>query len=137
LSGGDPRATLATMERISGTRMALAISRPWRFALRKRPSGALVLAVGIAVIAGSAHAAGGGTAMPWEGPLQTVADSITGPVAKAIGVIAIAITGLGVAFAEGGSWVRRGLGIVFGLAIAFTASSFAASFFGFTGGAAF
>lgn len=96
-----------------------------------------VLAVAFAAAAGGAHAAGGATAMPWDGPLQTIADSITGPVAKAVGVIAIAVTGLGVAFAEGGSWVRRGLGIVFGLAIAFTASSFAASFFGFTGGAAF
>lgn len=75
--------------------------------------------------------------MPWEGPLQTIADSVTGPVAKAVGIVAIAVTGLGVAFAEGGSWVRRGLGIIFGLAIAFTASSFAASFFGFAGGAAF
>lgn len=100
--------------------------------------GRLVLGVALGLAAaGAAQAAGGGAAMPWEGPLQTIADSITGPVAKAIGVVAIAVTGLGVAFAEGGSWVRRGLGIVFGLAIAFTASSFAASFFGFTGGAAF
>ncbi|MDP1598516.1 TrbC/VirB2 family protein [Phenylobacterium sp.] len=96
-----------------------------------------ILVVAFAAVASGAHAAGGGTAMPWDGPLQTIADSITGPVAKAVGVIAIAVTGLGVAFAEGGSWVRRGLGIVFGLAIAFTASSFAASFFGFTGGAGF
>ncbi len=96
----------------------------------------LALALGLAALAGHAEAAGG-TAMPWEGPLQALADSVTGPVAKAIGVVAIAVTGLGVAFAEGGSWVRRGLGIVFGLAIAFTASTFAASFFGFTGGAVF
>lgn len=75
--------------------------------------------------------------MPWETPLQTIADSITGPVAKAIGVLAIAITGLGMAFSEGGSWVRKGLSIVFGLAIAFTASSFALTFFNFTGGAGF
>jgi type IV secretory pathway VirB2 component (pilin) len=102
------------------------------------PAAVLALVLAFAALAGSAHAAGGGgAAMPWETPLQTVADSITGPVAKAIGVIAIAITGLGVAFAEGGSWVRKGLGIVFGLAIAFTASSFAVSFFSFTGGAAF
>lgn len=98
--------------------------------------GLVVLTLTLAA-ASTAHAAGGGAAMPWEGPLQNIADSITGPVAKAVGVAAIAITGLGVAFAEGGSWVRRGLGIVFGLAIAFTASSFAATFFGFTGGAAF
>ncbi len=67
-----------------------------------------ILVVAFAAVASGAHAAGGGTAMPWDGPLQTIADSITGPVAKAVGVIAIAVTGLGVAFAEGGSWVRRG-----------------------------
>lgn len=79
----------------------------------------------------------GSTAMPWEAPLQTVADSITGPVAKAIGIIAIAITGLGFAFAEGGSALRKGLGIVFGLAIAFTATTFLTSFFSLTSGAVF
>jgi type IV secretion system protein VirB2 len=76
-----------------------------------------------------------GTSMPWETPLQTIADSITGPVAKAIGVIAIAMTGLGFAFSEGGSALRRGLGIVFGLAITFTASTFLTSFFSITSGA--
>jgi type IV secretion system protein VirB2 len=79
----------------------------------------------------------GGTSMPWETPLQTIADSITGPVAKAIGVIAIASTGLGFAFSEGGSALRKGLGIVFGLAIAFTASTFLTSFFSITSGAVF
>lgn len=91
----------------------------------------------LALALASGAEAAGGAAMPWETPLQALADSITGPVARAVGIIAIAITGLGVAFAEGGSWVRRGLGIVFGLAIAFTASTFAVSFFGFTGGAGF
>jgi type IV secretory pathway VirB2 component (pilin) len=98
---------------------------------------AVLAALLVAGVAGQAHAAGAGSAMPWEAPLQTVADSITGPVAKAVGIIAIGVTSLGVAIAESGSWVRRGLGIIFGLAIAFTASTFAASFFGFTGGAAF
>ena len=95
-------------------------------------TGLLVLAAEPAVAAG-----GGGAAMPWDDKLSAVADSITGPVAKAIGVIAIALTGLGVAFSEGGSWVRRGLSVIFGLSIAFTASSFALSFFNFTGGAGF
>ena len=85
-----------------------------------------------------AWASGGGSgAMPRDDKLTAVADSITGPVAKAIGVIAIALTGLGVAFSEGGSWVRKGLSVIFGLSIAFTASTFALSFFNFTGGAAF
>lgn len=75
--------------------------------------------------------------MPWETPLQTVAASITGPVAKALGIIAIAITGLGFAFSEGGSALRKGIGIVFGLAIAFTAATFLTSFFQVTSGAVF
>jgi type IV secretory pathway VirB2 component (pilin) len=79
----------------------------------------------------------GGTAMPWETPLQTIQDSLSGPVAKAIGVIAIVLTGLGFAVAESGSVVRKGVGIVFGLAIAFTATTFMTSFFNITSGAVF
>ena len=79
----------------------------------------------------------GGTAMPWETPLQTVQDSLAGPVAKAIGIIAIVLTGLGFAVAESGSVVRKGIGIVFGLAIAFTATTFMSSFFNLTSGAVF
>jgi type IV secretion system protein VirB2 len=79
----------------------------------------------------------GGTAMPWETPLQTIQDSLSGPVAKAIGVIAIVLTGLGFAVAESGSVVRKGIGIVFGLAIAFTATTFMTSFFNITSGAVF
>lgn len=79
----------------------------------------------------------GGTAMPWETPLQTIQESLSGPVAKAIGVIAIVLTGLGFAVAESGSVVRKGIGIVFGLAIAFTATTFMTSFFNITAGAVF
>ncbi|WP_454718956.1 TrbC/VirB2 family protein [Caulobacter segnis] len=97
---------------------------------------ALIALVALA-IADQALAAGSGGAMPWDSKLQAIADSITGPVAKAIGVIAIALTGLGVALSEGGSWVRRGFGLVFGLSIAFTASSFGLTFMEFSGGAGF
>ena len=38
------------------------------------------------------HAAGTG-ALPWERPMQTIATSLTGPVAYAIGLIGIAIAG--------------------------------------------
>lgn len=75
--------------------------------------------------------------MPWETPLQTVETSLSGPVAKAVGVIAIVVTGLGFAFAEGGSAMRKGVGIIFGLAIAFTATTFITSFFSITSGAVF
>jgi len=89
----------------------------------------------LCLIPGSAFA--GGTGMPWEGPLTTILESITGPVAKIAGVIAICITGLALAFGEGGGLMRKILGIVFGLSIAFSASSFGLSFFGYGGGLGF
>ena len=76
-----------------------------------------------------------GSNMPWETPLQSILDSITGPVAKIAGVIAIAITGLMWAFGDTSGVMRRGIQIVFGLSVAFTASSFFLSFFSFGGGA--
>ena len=47
------------------------------------------------------------------------------------------MTGLGFAVAESGSVMRKGIGIVFGLAIAFTATTFISSFFNITSGAVF
>jgi type IV secretory pathway VirB2 component (pilin) len=88
--------------------------------------------IAVALTATPAHAAGSG--MPWETPLQAVVDSITGPVAQAAAVIAVTIFGLGLAFSESGSGMRRGLSILFGLAIAFAAASFFLDWFGFAGG---
>jgi type IV secretion system protein VirB2 len=85
------------------------------------------------LIAGPAFA--GGTGMPWESPLQQIVQSITGPVVQAAAVVAIAIFGGGIAMSETGSAVRRGMGILFGLSIAFAASTFFLGFFGFAGGA--
>ena len=72
-------------------------------------------------------------AMPWEGPLNTIMLSISGPVAKVIGVIAIVLAGLGIAFGESGSGVRRLFQVVLGLAIAFTAASIVSTLFAQTG----
>ena len=80
-----------------------------------------------------AHAAGSG--MPWEAPLQSILDSIEGPVAKILATIVIILTGLGLAFGESGGGMRKLLQIVFGLSIAFAATSFFLSFFSFGGGA--
>ena len=82
----------------------------------------------------SAYAAGSG--MPWEGPLQSILESITGPVAQILGSITIVMSGLAMAFGDGGGGMRKLLQIVFGLSIAFTATSFFLSFFSFAGGAA-
>ena len=107
------------------------------FALGRSPAWPLLAAGVMVMLATPAWASGSGTAMPWEAPLTTIENSLSGPVAKAVGVIAIVITGLGFAFAEGGSAMRKGIGIVFGLAIAFTATTFITSFFNMTSGAAF
>jgi len=87
----------------------------------------------VAVMAFPAHAAGSG--MPWEAPLQSILDSIEGPVAKILATIVIILTGLGLAFGESGGGMRKLLQIVFGLSIAFAATSFFLSFFSFGGGA--
>ena len=80
-------------------------------------------------------AQGAGSGMPWEAPLQRILDSIEGPVAKVIAVVTIIITGLSLAFGDMGGGLRRLLQIVFGLSIAFAATSFFLSFFSFAGGA--
>lgn len=105
--------------------------------LKDRSQTAMIAAGVMVMLATPAWASGSGTAMPWEAPLTTIENSLSGPVAKAVGVIAIVVTGLGFAFAEGGSAMRKGIGIVFGLAIAFTATTFITSFFNMTSGAAF
>ena len=84
-------------------------------------------------IATSARAAGSG--MPWEEPLQKVLDSVQGPVAKIVAVIIIITKGLTLAFGETAGGFRRLIQIIFGLSIAFAASSFFLSFFSFGGGA--
>ena len=85
------------------------------------------------VLAPAAHAAG--SSMPWEAPLQSILDSVEGPVAKIVAVIIIIVTGLTLAFGDTGGGFRRLIQIVFGISIAFAASSFFLSFFSFGGGA--
>ena len=86
-------------------------------------------------LAASGPAVASGTGMPWEQPLQQVLDSVQGPVAKIIAVIIIIVTGLTLAFGETAGGFRRLIQIIFGLSIAFAASSFFLSFFSFGGGA--
>ena len=89
--------------------------------------------VGALLRAIPAHAAGSN--MPWEQPLQQILQSIEGPVSKIVAVIIIIVTGLTLAFGDTAGGFRRLIQIVFGLSIAFAASSFFLSFFSFGGGA--
>ena len=81
----------------------------------------------------SAWAAGSG--MPWEAPLQRILESVQGPVAKIVAVLIITVTGISLAFGDSSGGFRKLVQVVFGLSIAFAASSFFLSFFSFGGGA--
>ena len=100
---------------------------------RRRLASATVLASLMLMTALPAHASG--SSMPWEEPLEKILESIEGPVAKIVAVIIIIATGLALAFGDTSGGFRRLIQIVFGLSIAFAASSFFLSFFSFGGGA--
>lgn len=108
---------------------------PWthlyRKALKRLAASLALLAAGAVTV--PAYAAGSN--MPWEAPLQSILDSIQGPVAKIVAVIIIIVTGLTLAFGDTSGGFRRLIQIVFGLSIAFAASSFFLTFFSFAGGA--
>ena len=110
------------------------LSYPARLCSLARPAGqGLLTAALLLFLAGTAQAAG--SSMPWEGPLQSILESIQGPVARIVAVIIIIATGLALAFGDTSGGFRKLIQIVFGLSIAFAASSFFLSFFSFSGGA--
>jgi type IV secretory pathway VirB2 component (pilin) len=80
----------------------------------------------------AAPAAGGAQDLPWETPLDTFTQSITGPVAKWCIMIAIVASGLGLAFSEGGAIWRKALFVVLGGSIAFGAAALVATLGGTT-----
>jgi len=104
-----------------------------RLTIRLAEAARSTLFAATVLLASGAQAAGSG--MPWEQPLEKVLESVQGPVAKIVAVIIIITTGLTLAFGETAGGFRRLIQIVFGLSIAFAASSFFLSFFSFGGGA--
>ena len=75
-----------------------------------------------------------GTGMPWEDPMDKVVKSITGPVAKASGVVALTATGLAWAFGIGNDMVQKGAKVGTALSIAFNATSHLLPLLGFAQG---
>lgn len=75
-------------------------------------------------------AAAGGAAMPWEGPLQTIKNSLTGPVAGYIALIAIMICGAILIFGGDISGFARNLvNVVLACAVILGASSIITNLF--------
>lgn len=99
--------------------------------LRRRFSALATFVVGLTFSTVALAASAG---MPWESRMNTILTSISGPVARVIGAVAIIGAGLGLAFSEGGSGMRKFLWVVLGLVIAFNAVSYFLQFLGFSGG---
>ena len=94
------------------------LSLPWRRSTWCRS----ILAVpALWSLSGIAHA----QSLPWEGPLQTLQTSLTGPVAKAIGVIALAVSGGMLAFGgELSDFTKRIMMVVMALSVMLLANNF-------------
>jgi type IV secretion system protein TrbC len=117
----SPAATSATLGRIRTTQVLVVL-------------GLLLVSTATSWSGGLGGLGGLGGGMPWEGPLNQVLDSLTGPVSRVVGAIAIIGLGVGIAFSEGGSMMKKALWVVLGLAIAFNAVSWGLGFLGFSGG---
>ena len=84
--------------------------------MKKITAGSLALQI---FAANSAYAA-----LPWEDPLDTVVESLTGPVAQGVSISACVVMGGLLAFGELGAVAKRGIMILFGIAMALFASNF-------------
>jgi type IV secretion system protein VirB2 len=93
-----------------------------------------LLALAAVLLLFSVEVYAGGSGMPWESTLDKILQSLQGPIARFAGITAIVLTGLMFALGEGGQMFKRGLGIAFGLSIAFSATTFVGQL-GFAGGA--
>ncbi len=71
------------------------------------------------------NAYAGGSSMPWDGPLDKIRKSITGPVAFAISLIGIVVAGAMLIFGgELGEFARRAIMLVLVLALIVAANNF-------------
>ena len=69
----------------------------------------------------------------WETILSKISNSLTGPVAYAMAIIAIVICGLTMAFADLQGGAKKFVQAACGLSIAFFAAQIVTSFIGFSG----
>ena len=82
----------------------------------------------------SAWAGGGGGGLPWETPLNTVAQSLTGPVALSISLIALMVAGGTLVFGgELSEFARRSCVAVLAIAFLVLGAGFMTSLFGVGG----
>ena len=81
-----------------------------------------------------AWAGGGGGGLPWETPLNTVAQSLTGPVALSISLIALMVAGGTLVFGgELSEFARRSCVAVLAIAFLVLGAGFMTTLFGVGG----
>lgn len=81
----------------------------------------LPVLIGISLLSSNAWASTAGAGLPWEGPLQTFANSLQGPVATSISIIALIGAAASMMFFEVGRGMRWFLTAVIGFSIASSA----------------
>ena len=83
--------------------------------LRARHRIGMLCFTGVMALTFGSPALAAGSSMPWEAPLQSILDSIQGPVAKIMAVIIIILTGITLAFGDTSGGVSRVFQVVLGL----------------------
>jgi len=75
--------------------------------------------------------------LPWETSLQTIMNSLNGPVAMMVSTAAIIICGIAIMNSEGGGMVKRASSVGLGISLLAGATTILQTVFGMTGGATF
>jgi type IV secretory pathway VirB2 component (pilin) len=90
-----------------------------------------LLALALAFLPDAVLAAtGGGSGLPWETPLQTLRDSITGPVAYTISLLGVVVAGAALVFGgEINDFVRRMIMLVLVISLIIFAANFLSTLF--------
>ena len=127
-AGGPGRGYSVRLERACRRAAGVVTSR--RFAQAAAVAFVLLVAAAPALAADS-----GGDPMPWEAPMDRFLQFFTGPFVRVAAIISIVLIGVGMAFSENGTGMRKMTTAFFGLALAFGAATWGLSFFGFSGGA--
>ena len=100
--------------------------------MNRRPLFTVPFLAALMVLAfSSLSLAAGGAALPWDTPITALTNNLQGPFLQSAIIVAIVATGIGIGFAEAGSWLKRGLSVVCGLSTAALATSWGLGFLGF------
>jgi type IV secretion system protein TrbC len=107
------------------------IFNPQKENTMQRKSSLFIIALTMALFAGEAFAGTGTGGLPWEGPLATVAKSLTGPVALSISIIALMVAGGTLVFGgELSEFARRACIVVLAISFLVAGASFLSILFG-------